>query len=220
MRVLVVQANALVQEAIANIVRGVLPQATVVAIGKPQWRQIVEPAAEPLAAAVVDYPWVSLASLRALHRRHPTATLMVVTDRIDAATHRCLAAGRVAAVVAASAPPGVVAAALRAAMSGEVTIYGRDLRDSVAAGAGAPARGRTHDLNLTPRQSDVLALIAKGEPNRRIANELGIGVRTVKGHVAVILRALHVDNRDDARRHARRWFARRQAPTLRSPTHG
>jgi len=44
-----------------------------------------------------------------------------------------------------------------------------------------------------------------------IALELGIGVRTVKGHVSVILRALHADNRADAGRTARLWLARAAA---------
>jgi DNA-binding NarL/FixJ family response regulator len=52
-------------------------------------------------------------------------------------------------------------------------------------------------------------LIAAGRANREIAVELGIGVRTVKGHVAVILRAMHVDDRRAARLRARRWLARR-----------
>jgi DNA-binding NarL/FixJ family response regulator len=54
----------------------------------------------------------------------------------------------------------------------------------------------------------VLALLARGRPNKSIADELGIGVRTVKGQVSVILRALHADNRVDAARGARKWLAR------------
>ena len=45
---------------------------------------------------------------------------------------------------------------------------------------------------LTPRQSDVLKLIAKGESNKQIAYELGLTEGTVKLHVTAILKLLNV----------------------------
>jgi DNA-binding NarL/FixJ family response regulator len=75
----------------------------------------------------------------------------------------------------------------------------------------ANARRGTGPLNLTSRQYDVLGLVAQGHPNKAIAAELGIGLRTVKGHVSVVLRALHADNRADAGRAARRWLGRAAA---------
>jgi DNA-binding NarL/FixJ family response regulator len=53
-------------------------------------------------------------------------------------------------------------------------------------------------LGLTPRQSDVLALLLKGQPNKLIARELGLSVETVKDHVAAVLRALGVSSRTQA----------------------
>ena len=83
------------------------------------------------------------------------------------------------------------------------------LRQNETDTGGATSHSRRFaGLNLTPRQFDVLRLVALSRSNKAIADELGIGLRTVKGHMAVILRALHVDNRRDAGRHARRWLAR------------
>jgi DNA-binding NarL/FixJ family response regulator len=53
-------------------------------------------------------------------------------------------------------------------------------------------------LGLTPRQSDVMALLLQGKPNKLIARELNLSVETVKDHVAAVLRALNVSSRTQA----------------------
>jgi DNA-binding NarL/FixJ family response regulator len=53
-------------------------------------------------------------------------------------------------------------------------------------------------IGLTPRQSDVLALLLQGQPNKLIARELNLSVETVKDHVAAVLRALNVSSRTQA----------------------
>jgi len=53
-------------------------------------------------------------------------------------------------------------------------------------------------LGLTPRQSDVLRLLLKGQPNKLIARELGLSVETIKDHVAAVLRSLGVSSRTQA----------------------
>ncbi|HWH80717.1 MAG TPA: response regulator transcription factor [Burkholderiaceae bacterium] len=54
------------------------------------------------------------------------------------------------------------------------------------------------DLGLTPRQTEVLALLLKGQPNKLIARELKLSVETVKDHVAAVLRTLGVSSRTQA----------------------
>ncbi|MGI8541490.1 MAG: response regulator [Rubrobacteraceae bacterium] len=80
--------------------------------------------------------------------------------------------------------------------------------EAVAAGGSllAPditSRLLTHMRNgpletLTPRESEVLKLIAKGMPNREIATELFISERTVKFHVSSLLAKLEAENRTEA----------------------
>ena len=53
-------------------------------------------------------------------------------------------------------------------------------------------------LGLTPRQTEVLALLLKGHPNKLIARELNVSVETVKDHVAAVLRTLNVSSRTQA----------------------
>lgn len=54
------------------------------------------------------------------------------------------------------------------------------------------------EIGLTPRQTEVLALLLKGQPNKLIARELNVSVETVKDHVAAVLRALGVSSRTQA----------------------
>jgi DNA-binding NarL/FixJ family response regulator len=51
---------------------------------------------------------------------------------------------------------------------------------------------------LTPRQVEVLALVASGLPNRQIGLRLGIGENTVKVHLTDIFHKLNVENRGQA----------------------
>ena len=54
------------------------------------------------------------------------------------------------------------------------------------------------DVALTPRELDVLALMAEGASNKAIARKLGISVHTVKFHIASLLDKLDADGRTEA----------------------
>jgi len=51
---------------------------------------------------------------------------------------------------------------------------------------------------LTPRERDVLALLARGESNKRIAAALNLSIGTVKGYVSAIFEKLGVEDRTQA----------------------
>jgi DNA-binding NarL/FixJ family response regulator len=61
----------------------------------------------------------------------------------------------------------------------------------------APAQSKVA-ATLTPRQKDVLSLVVKGNSNKEIARELGLGEGTVKVHLASLFRTLHVHSRSAA----------------------
>jgi DNA-binding CsgD family transcriptional regulator len=66
------------------------------------------------------------------------------------------------------------------------------------------ARGVSVGIDrLTPRETEVLKQVAEAKSSREVAAALGISVRTVEGHVCMILRKLGVRNRMEA---ARRWW--------------
>ncbi|MEP6876279.1 MAG: response regulator transcription factor [Burkholderiales bacterium] len=77
---------------------------------------------------------------------------------------------------------------------GVLRVVGEHARD----GSRPPAASPLAAVGLTPRQTDVLALLLKGLPNKLIARELNLSVETVKDHVAAVLRALNVSSRTQA----------------------
>ena len=50
-------------------------------------------------------------------------------------------------------------------------------------------------FGLTARQGEVLAFLARGYPNKTIAERLGIAEGTVEEHVAALFRKVGVDSR-------------------------
>lgn len=98
-------------------------------------------------------------------------------------------------------------AALQQVMSGGVYVPPMSMSSDNAPSADMADQPPAHDLHaavhlpqwgLTPRQTDVLASLLKGHPNKLIARELNLSVETVKDHVAAVLRALGVSSRTQA----------------------
>lgn len=88
-------------------------------------------------------------------------------------------------------------AGMRLATPGEaatLAIVARDSHSSI----------ESHGFDLTPRELDVLALLAEGASNKAIASKLGISVHTAKFHVASLLDKLDATGRTDAVAHAAR----------------
>jgi two-component system NarL family response regulator len=67
-----------------------------------------------------------------------------------------------------------------------------------------PATEVEEEPDLTPREREVLDLLATGATNQDIADQLTISLHTVKSHVRNILSKLHAVNRRDAARLAAR----------------
>jgi two-component system response regulator NreC len=47
---------------------------------------------------------------------------------------------------------------------------------------------------LTVREREIIQLLAEGKSNKQVASALGVGIRTVEGHRAVIIKKLHLDS--------------------------
>jgi DNA-binding NarL/FixJ family response regulator len=91
------------------------------------------------------------------------------------------------------APPDDVIAAVRAAATGGAPLDPRAARVLLDRQHSArPARG------LSPREREVLVLLAEGLPNKQIARRLGIADRTVKAHLTNVFQQLGVTDRTQA----------------------
>ena len=103
------------------------------------------------------------------------------------------------AILPREAKPEEIFAAIRASIAGLVVLH-PDALDSVL----APARGEERpeldasDQILTPREIEVLGMIAEGLGNKEIAFRLGISDHTVKFHISSIFGKLGAANRAEA----------------------
>ncbi|TGV12395.1 LuxR family transcriptional regulator [Mesorhizobium sp. M8A.F.Ca.ET.173.01.1.1] len=113
-------------------------------------------------------------------------------------------AGAVSAVMPAGADDLLIAAAARLAAAGySISGNGRAPGHREDFHAGEPFEDEVLDEHaarpaLSPREAEVLALLAEGAPNKVIARRLNISVHTAKFHVAAILIKLGAANRTDA----------------------
>lgn len=62
----------------------------------------------------------------------------------------------------------------------------------------APGPAKTETDGLAPREREVLNLLAAGLVYKEIADQMGIGMETVKTYVKNICKKLHVRNRLEA----------------------
>ncbi len=86
-----------------------------------------------------------------------------------------------------------IAGAIRTVADG-----GTALAPSAAAKLANAVRAPRGAGPLTPREREVLRLVAQGLPGKQIAGALGISERTVKFHTASLIRKLDADNRAQA----------------------
>jgi len=119
----------------------------------------------------------------------PAVVALVPDDR--GAGEALLAGARAVLPRDASAPR--LAAAVAAAVEGLIAV------DDTFEGALSPSRGAAAPSeDLTPREQEVLHLLAEGLSNKGIAQRLGISEHTAKFHVNAILSKLGAQTRTDA----------------------
>ena len=135
-----------------------------------------------------------LAAMRALRERLPATRAIVLTSFLD--DDKLLPALRAGAAgyLLKNAPPAEVVRAVRAAHSGEAVL------DPVVAARLLEELARDAEPldRLTPREREVLVLLGRGFPNKRIAQDLGLSEKTVKTHVGHVLAKLGVSDRTQA----------------------
>lgn len=137
---------------------------------------------------------------RALHEKAPEVRVIMLTAFSDSErVFAALKAGAAGYLLKNVSPDEIRATVERAAagepmLSGEIA--GRVLREFER--ERAEERDREQLAALTPREEEILKLLATGESNREIGRRLVISEQTVKNHVASIFRKLQVNDRTKA----------------------
>jgi DNA-binding NarL/FixJ family response regulator len=165
---------------------------------------------EAVAAALDGHPDVVLMDLvmpaldgieatRRILRERPDTRVIALTSFLD--DDKLLPAVRAGAAgyLLKDVEPQELVRAIRTVNAGEAlldpAVTARVMREL---SEGEPAAGRPLDGGLTPREREVLGLVARGLPNKLIARELGIAEKTVKAHVSSVLAKLGVSDRTQA----------------------
>ncbi len=148
-------------------------------------------AASPGLALSADSPDVLVAAA-ALEDVHPGPPIVLLGE--TGWNLRALSLG-VRAMLPPDATPGEIVAAVHAAASGLAAVDPREVEGWLAE-AGPPPLSETGPL--TPREREVLGMMAEGAANKNIAWKLGISEHTAKFHVASVLGKLNAGTRAEA----------------------
>jgi DNA-binding NarL/FixJ family response regulator len=132
--------------------------------------------------------------VKRLRAAHPELPLLVCSASEDGALVKALLALGIAGFLPKSDSTQVILQAVRLVLAGGTYVPPRLL---AAAAAPLPAEASAIE-SLTPRQRDVLRLLAQGKPNKVIARELDISEATVKVHLLSVFRVLGARNRTEA----------------------
>ena len=143
-----------------------------------------------------------VAATRAIHRQFPTVKVLILTTfDDDDYVSEALRVGAIGYLLK-DTPSEELANAIRAVHKGYAQ-FGPGIFQKVMSHMPTATPAHTPDLppgikDLTKRERQVLALIAKGASNKEIAKTLYISERTVKNHVTNILGRLDVRDRTQA----------------------
>lgn len=141
----------------------------------------------------------TLAGLPALNvSLRPPVCVILTDDAPGMWTTEALRAG-VRAILPRQASGGEIVAAVEAAAAGLVVLH-RDVIDPLlpAVSSGSRDPSTSPQQALTPREIEVLGMLAEGLGNKTIAWRLGISEHTVKFHVGSILVKLNASSRTEA----------------------
>jgi two-component system, NarL family, response regulator LiaR len=156
-----------------------------------------------------------VAATRIIHERSPKTRVLVLSSfEEEPALVASVRAGAIG-FLRKTAPIGAVVRAIRAAARGEVQ-FSPTAAALLVRGMQQPSEAE----HLTPRELEVLQLIAEGLANKEIAWKLGITEKTVKSHVSAILGKLGLQSRTQAAMDASRLgLLRTEPPRFVPPVH-
>jgi len=143
---------------------------------------------------------------RKIKEQAPGINVLALTVHEEEAYFFEMLAAGASGYVPKRASPQILLTAISIVSRGEVFLHpavaGALVQEYVQEGRSG-ARKRVYD-GLTPRQREVLTLIAEGLSNHEIANELDISVRTVERHRENIMKRLNLHSRVELVKYALR----------------
>ncbi|MDQ2787450.1 MAG: response regulator transcription factor [Chloroflexota bacterium] len=201
-RVLVVAPSAVVRAGLEAVVAS-SPRLAVV--GQVASIEAAALASETLLPDVVlvEHEWddaLLVPGLLALGAGSHIPAVVVLTEHLSALWAAVALRSRVRAVLPREATAAEIIAAVEGAAAGLVVLHPATAEAALAALASMPTTAALDAPAqiLTPREIEVLHMLAEGLGNKTVARRLGISEHTVKFHVGSIFSKLNVSSRTEA----------------------
>ena len=207
MRILLVDDHTLFREALLHVLRQF--DSTAVVIEAATAREAIRLAAHyhdlDLILLDLSLPGLNgLSALPELHELRPTVPLVILSASEDSADiQQALNAGAMGYIPKSSSSHEMITA-LRLVLAGEIYVPPAMLAALEALESASSPVDTASSLEekgidgLTPRQVEVLRLMAQGLSNKGICKRLNVAEGTVKLHVTAVMRALNTCNRTQA----------------------
>lgn len=186
MRILVADDHPLYRDAISRLLLELDPDAEVASAESLEAVRAALASDSPTDLLLIDLRMPGsegFPSIAALHRDHPGVPIFVVSGSDSPLDPTRARSAGTLGFLSKSATPETMRLTLAALLDGSWEPLALQTEPSI---------------RLTPRQLDVLQGMAAGQPNKRIALNLGLVEGTVKLHVAAVLDALGAANRTQA----------------------
>jgi DNA-binding NarL/FixJ family response regulator len=203
-RILIADDHAIVREGLKKVLDA-KPDLEVVAEAVDGAEAVEAALKEDVHLAILDVSMPRMTGIQAaaeLHRRKPELkTLMLSMYDSEQFLFEALKAGASGYVLKSGADDEIVDA-VRAAMRGDSYLYPSAVSTLVRDYVERGGRGEEEFDVLTPRELEVLKLIAEAESSKEIADKLFISIKTVDRHRQNILAKLGMRDRVELTRYA------------------
>jgi two-component system invasion response regulator UvrY len=195
MKILLVDDHAVVRQGYASLLRAMLPEVEVSeACDGEQALAQVQAQIPSLVIMDLGLPGISgLETLRRLRQRLPQIRVLFFSMHDELPLVRqALEAGALGYLTKTSSPQ-VLIEAVKRTLAGHVYIE-QNLATHLACNRGQDGSRDPRLQGLTQRELEIFVMLAKGIPNRRIAEQLCISSKTVSNNLTLLKSKLQVDS--------------------------
>jgi DNA-binding NarL/FixJ family response regulator len=203
-RILIADDHAIVRSGLRKLIDG-KPDMEVVAEAEDGAEAVEKALAEDVHLAILDVSMPRKTGIQAateLQKRKPELKVLILSMHdSEQFLFEALKAGASGYVLKSGADTDIVDA-VRTAMRGDSYLYPSAVTTLVRDYVDRGGRGEEQFDVLTPRELEVLKLIAEAHSNKEIAKELFISIKTVERHRQNILDKLGMSDRVELTRYA------------------